>query len=261
MTMRLDRVNFEVDGCLIIQNFSLEVIPGEISVIIGPNGAGKSTALSLLCGDNMPTYGNVLLDGSPIVTLDTRYVARHRAVLPQLSQSNFSFTAFDIVRMGRIPHGEAPEHPNAIQIADHAMEETGTLSLKEQDMTTLSGGERQRVNLARILAQVWDGDRLLKIPKYLLLDEPISALDPKYQLHVLRLLKNYAKRGYGIAVVLHDMTMAAMFADKVYIMDEGECLYSGSPSEVMTAEVLSKIWQIPYRVQNIDGRLCPIIAV
>lgn len=260
MTMQLDNVGYKVAGRSIIKNLSIDIIPGKVSVIIGPNGAGKSTVLSLLSGDIAPSYGCVLMDAVPLTTLGVRHIARHRAVLPQLGQSNFAFTAMDIVRMGRIPHDEAPEHPNAVRITDCVMAETGTSHLKRQDITTLSGGERQRVNLARVLAQVWDDRASLEAPKYLLLDEPISALDPKYQLRILRLLKNYAERGYGVALVLHDMTMAAMFADMVYIMDAGECLYSGPPSEVMTADVLSKVWQIPYHVRKIDGHLRPIIA-
>ena len=259
MSMFMENVGFKVGKKQLIDNVSLTVKPSEFSVIIGPNGAGKSTALGVLSGDLLPSSGTLYLNNVPCDTLTFQEQAAVRAVMPQLSHNNFAFTALDIVLMGRIPHGEAPECGNALHIAAEVMEQTDTTAFMKQDISTLSGGERQRVNLARVLAQVWSDDENLTEPKYLLLDEPISALDPRHQVNILRLVKGYAKRGYGILAVLHDMTMAATFADKIYIMDRGKVTHSGTPAQVMTSDILSKTWQLRYEVHKIDGRLQPLI--
>jgi len=183
-----------------------------------------------------------------------------RSVLPQLGTVGFEFSALDIVLMGRIPHRQSPENERAQNIALAAMEQTKTIGFKDQSITTLSGGERQRVNLARVLAQVWSDKEIIDEPRFLLLDEPISALDPRHQVNILALLKDYCKRGYGILAVLHDMTMAAMFADKIYIMNNGKVAHSGTIEQVITSDILSKIWQLDYDVQNIKGRPFPMVS-
>jgi iron complex transport system ATP-binding protein len=259
MNMRLENVSYSVGPKYLVRGVNLSVNPGELSVIIGPNGAGKSTALSLLSGDLKPSSGQVFIDGAPLSDLSYGEQAIKRGVLPQLGHAGFEFSALDIVLMGRIPHGETPESDRALKIALAAMGQTKTLNLKDQSITTLSGGERQRVNLARVLAQVWSDKEVFDEPRYILLDEPISALDPRYQIDVLTMLKSYCDRGCGILAVLHDMSMAAMFADKICIMDEGNVLHTGAPKQVMTSEILSDIWQLSYSVQHIDGGLQPVI--
>ncbi|UTW55667.1 heme ABC transporter ATP-binding protein [Kordiimonas sp. SCSIO 12610] len=261
MTMRLENVDFTVNSQQLVKNLCLSVQPGELSVIIGPNGAGKSTALALLAGDLPPTAGKVYFDQTQLKDTNPLRLARKRAVLPQLSHSNFAFTALDIVLMGRIPHEEAPENKTALRIAQSVMGETDTRRLANQDISTLSGGERQRVNLARVLAQVWSDDHCLSSPKFLLLDEPISALDPKHQVNILTLLRSYADRGYGVMCVLHDMAMAAMFADKIHIMNAGECVQAGSPETVMTADILSNVWQVPFAIQKIGNKTQPVMVI
>jgi iron complex transport system ATP-binding protein len=260
MTLRMENVGFEIGKKKLINNVSLTVNPGEFAVIIGPNGAGKSTALGVLSGDLLPSSGAVYLGKTPYNLLTFQEQATIRGVLPQLSHASFAFTALDIILMGRIPHGETPECKNALRIAREVMEQTDTVALMGQDISTLSGGERQRVNLARVLAQVWSDQATLSAPKYLLLDEPISALDPKHQVNILSLLKSYAKRGYGIVAVLHDMAMASMFADKIHIMQHGMVAYSGEPAKVMTSSILSDIWQLEYNVHRFGNSIMPIVA-
>jgi len=260
MSMQLENVTFTVLGRPLLQDVSLKVNPGEFSIIIGPNGAGKSTALSILAGDMTPSSGRVLLNNHDLASLPAESQALNRGVLPQLTNTGFEFTALDVVLMGRLPHGEAPENPNAIKIAFHMMQQTDVLTLKDRLVTTLSGGERQRVNLARVLAQVYMHEDNSQSPKFLLLDEPISALDPKHQISILRLVRKYAEQGYGVLAVLHDMSMAAMFADVIHIMKNGRITHSGAPQQVMTKQILNDVWQLDYDVTMNGNIPVPMIA-
>lgn len=214
----------------LLRGVSFSLQPGEVLAVIGPNGAGKSTLLRSLSGDRTPTEGRVLFGGRPLTDWSHAELARHRAVLPQHAALAAPLTAREIVALGRMPH-PGPAGP----VVGRALERLGLVSRADQPYPTLSGGERQRVHLARALAQLDHAGS----PRALLLDEPTSALDPGAAADTLALLRAEARRGLGILVVLHDLPLAAAWADRVVILRAGQVVAAGPPSAVVTSEVLS----------------------
>lgn len=218
----------------ILRRASVTLFPGEVVAVIGPNGAGKSTLLRTLAGGLAPSAGEILLDGRAITAWTRRDLARRRAVVPQDATLSFPLSAIEVVLLGRSPHLGASTAHRDIEIATAALRATGTDRLADRDYTTLSGGERQRVQFARALAQVWaeDGDR--RNARYLLLDEPTASLDLKHQRQVLELARRCADQGFGVLVVLHDFNLAAAYADRLWLLVDGQLAAEGAPADVLS---------------------------
>lgn len=230
------------DGTPLVDDVSLAVHPGELVAVLGPNGAGKSTLLGLLTGDLAPTAGEVRVAGRPLAAFGARELARHRAVMPQQTGLAFPFTVDEVVRMGRTPH--AGTRPDAAAESEDAivarcLAETDTTHLAGRAFPSLSGGEQARVTLARVLAQ--------QAP-LLLLDEPTAALDLKHTEDVLRLARQRARRGDAILVVLHDLTLAAAYADRIALLARGRLAACGPPAAVCTPATLSALYGHPVDV-------------
>ena len=229
----------------LLDNVSLDVHCGEFLVIIGPNGAGKSTLLKALCGDMACDAGDVimgqrLLDDWPAVER-----ARVRAILPQHSQLAFAFTVHEVVAMGRTPHHhESSAHENEVAI-HKAMALADVTHLEERFYSTLSGGEAQRVQFARVLAQLMTGRAS---DHYLFLDEPTASLDPAHQHATLKVARSLCKQNIAVVAVLHDLNLAAMYADRIAVMKDGRLTMSGSPWEVLTENVVSRVFDIPVHI-------------
>jgi iron complex transport system ATP-binding protein len=200
----------------VLRNVTATIEAGRVTAIIGPNGAGKSTLLAALAGTLKPTIGKVTLDDLPMQSIGVRRLARRRGVLAQDFQVAFPFTVAEVVAMGRSPH-EAPADP---QIVAEAMEAVDIAYLEGRNVMTLSGGERQRVGLAKTLAQVWEPAPPTGA-NWLLLDEPLAALDPVHQQSVLRTARGFASRGGGVVIVLHDLELAASATDSVLVLKDG----------------------------------------
>lgn len=235
--MRLEarEVMFQVGPARLVNGVSLAVEPGEFVVLVGANGAGKSTLVRLLSGELRPTAGEVLLGGRGVRTYGTRELARLRAVLPQQTRMEFSFTAREVVAMGRWPHQQrgAPEAEEQAAV-DGALAAAGVLDLAGRTFPGLSGGEQARVCLARVLAQD---------TPVLLLDEPTAALDVRHQHRALALARELAARGRTVLAVVHDLNLAATYATRVAVMRRGSVLADGAPREVLTGEVLSEAYE------------------
>lgn len=238
---------------------SLTLRPGELLALLGPNGAGKSTLLKLLTGERAPSGGRVTLDGKTLSDWPGRDLARRRAVLPQSTSLAFPFTALEVVLLGRTPHCVGNERDRDQSIAHQALAAADVLHLAERLYTTLSGGERQRVQLARVLAQIWlpppDGG-----PRYLLLDEPVAALDPAHQHAILGLARQLTEQGVGVLAVLHDLNLASRYADRVALLDRGSLVICGSPQDVLQAELLQAVFRIPVRVVRLPDSDRPLLA-
>jgi iron complex transport system ATP-binding protein len=239
------RVSMRAGKALLVRDVSLGVAPGEVVALIGPNGAGKSTLLRLLAGDAAPSSGEVLLAGRPLAAWAPRDLARVRAVLPQESTLAFAFTALDVVMMGRAPHTSGGERPEDFAAARRALAIVGLGGFEGRLYPTLSGGERQRVHLARVIAQIGSGGRE---ERYLLLDEPTSSLDLAHQHGALRIARGMAREGAGVLVVLHDLNLAAQYADRIGVLSGGSLLAAGSPRQVLTREILREAFQIEARI-------------
>ena len=218
---------------------SLDVEAGEVVALVGPNGAGKSTLLGVLAGDTRPDAGEVRLLGRDIRDYTGRELSRHRAVLTQEFALSFPFTVREVVEMGRSPWaGRDTAHEDA-RIVEAAMASTDVTHLGERHYPSLSGGEKARVSLARVLSQTTD---------LVLLDEPTAALDLKHQEQVMRIARRLAAEGRGVLIIMHDLTLAAGYADRVGVLTEGALLGPLPPGEMLQPALLTEVYQVEVEV-------------
>lgn len=241
-------ITYSIRGKRLVDGVSLDVKPGEVVVVAGPNGAGKSTLLKTLAGDIRATSGEVRVDGRGLDRWRSRDLARRRAVLPQSSSLAFPFRVLDIVLIGRGPHLERAENARDVRIARDALEAAGVRHLEDRTYTTLSGGERQRVHLARVMAQIWEvreGE-----PCYLLLDEPTASLDLAHQHVALGAAESVARAGGGVLVVLHDLNLAARYADRIGLLADGRLVAIGTPAEVIEPSLIERVFAAPVLVTS-----------
>lgn len=227
-------VSYAVGSTAIVDDISLEIERREFVAIVGPNGAGKSTLLQLLAGELRPRGGHVELRGTPLARLSPHEIALERAVMPQHTTLQFSFTVEAVIGMGRYPHRTSAA-ADAVVIAQ-AMQDADVDHLAGRSYPTLSGGERQRVTFARILAQ--------QTP-LLLLDEPTSSLDLHHQEHLMALVRAAADRGGTVVAVLHDLNLAAAYADRIILLHEGHLVASGEPADVFATAPLDDVFDHP----------------
>lgn len=223
----------------VLDGVDLDVRAGELLALVGPNGAGKSTLLGVLCGDVAATAGTVEVLGRPLAAWRLGDLARERAVLTQEHRVAFPFAVREVVRMGRSPwRGRPEEDDDEVAVAD-ALATAGVTALADRAYGLLSGGEKTRTSFARVLAQRTG---------VLLLDEPTTALDLGHQEAVLARARTEAAAGRAVVVVLHDLSLAAAYADRVVLLDDGRVAAEGTPSEVLTAPLLSEVYDHPVSV-------------
>jgi iron complex transport system ATP-binding protein len=231
-------LSLDAGGRKLLDKVSLTLEAGSFTVLAGPNGAGKSTLLRLLCGDTRVSDGQVLLDGKELGAYTKGSLARRRAVMPQEALLAFSFTAGEVVMMGRHPvAGSGVERDEAV--VHSSMKATETLAFREQDFPSLSGGEKARVTLARVLAQE---------SPLIFLDEPTASLDPRHQHLVMSLARAVADRGGCVLAVLHDLNLASLYADRILLLKRGRVEASGTPETVLTAATLEAVFDAPFEV-------------
>ena len=228
----------------ILHGVDFTAAPGEVTAIVGPNGSGKSTLLKALTAE-IDYAGQVTLNGRDITAFKTWDLAAIRGVLPQATPLAFPFTVVEVVRIG-LARGIAAGQDRLIR---QALARVGLAGFEGRLYQELSGGEQQRVQLARVLAQVWqpvqDG-----APRWLFLDEPVSALDIGHQLQVMQIARDYADGGGGVVTVMHDLNLTAMFADSVALIGDGQILRQGRPEHVLCDELLSQAYRCDLRVNT-----------
>jgi len=234
----------------ILDQANICIKAGEFTAVIGPNGAGKSTLFKLLSGELSCQYGRITYNGNRIRDLKTTQLATLRAVMPQQSTVTFPFRALEVVELGLLLSKQS-FCPTSIQ---EVMTATSTWHLRDQQVDNLSGGERQRVQLARVLAQIWEAK---PFPRYLLLDEPTSSMDIAQQHLVLQVVSQLKRRQIGILAILHDLNLAANYADKVVLLKNGTILHQGPTEEIMTSQNLQQVFDYPIQV-NSQGPHKPI---
>ena len=232
----------------VLRDVELQVRAGELVALVGPNGAGKSTLLGALTGDLHPSDGQLRCFGRDLGEWSPGDLARRRAVLPQQVTVSFPFTVHEVVRMGRAPWARthlAAEDDRAVLESIAAVD---LAHLASRPFTTLSGGERARAALARVLAQQ---------AQLLLLDEPTAALDLHHQELVFELLVRRVADGAAVVVVVHDLALAAAFADRVLVLEQGRIAADGPPRDVLTAGLLSRVYRHDLTVvaHPLDGSL------
>lgn len=256
--LSVDKLSYLTGGRFLLREVSFALRPGELLTIVGPNGAGKSTLLKTLVGDLTPLSGTIVLDEFPLSRWTALQQAKRRAVLPQESSLSFPFSVFEVALMGRNPHSSGRATALDKRISEAALERTDSFNLASREYPTLSGGEKQRVQLARVLSQVWElpetGSR------YLFLDEPTNNLDLAHQHHSLNVAKQFATEGTGVLAVLHDLNLAAQYADRVLILCRGGVVALGTPEEVLTTATLCTTFETPVLVTRHPCFDCPLIV-
>lgn len=257
-------ISLRVGARALVDEVSLAIAPGELVAVAGPNGAGKSSLLRLLARELPASAGRIDLNGRPLERWRAAQRARMLAVLPQASRLSFGFSAREVALFGRYPHADGMLGPEDRAIADAALALAQATHLAGRDFTTLSGGEQARVQLARVFAQLWtphvaDGRRL---PRLMLLDEPTAALDLRHQHAVLAAARGFARRSgdVGILAVLHDLNLAAQYADRVILMQRGRIVAAGTPAEVLTAQRIGAVFDHEVRVLAHPDSGVPLIA-
>jgi len=242
----------------LVDDVSFSVSEGEVVAIIGPNGAGKSTLLRTLTGDMNPASGIVCMGSKRLDDWSRRDRARVRGVLAQQTVLTFAFTVLEVVLMGRSPHLTRGETQHDYDIAFDALEACQVIHLAERLYPTLSGGEQQRVQLARVLAQIWEPNELGT--RYLLLDEPTSNLDLAHQHSTLQVARELAADGVAVLAILHDLNLASQYADRIVVLREGKNLITGTPQQVLTPETIEYAFNIPVTVVPHPNLNCPLVV-
>lgn len=239
-------ITFKVGGKVLLSDVSVGFEPGRLHLIIGPNGAGKSTLVKVLARLLRPHEGVVLYEGSDVGRASEMDLAKRRAVLSQAVEVAFPLTAREVVMMGRHPHfGSRPGAADE-QVVDELMRFFDVTEFDARDYGTLSGGERQRVNFARVLAQLW---RPADCCRYLFLDEPLTFLDIRHQIDFMKKVRAFAEAPDVVTVgVVHDLNLAARFADQIVLLDRGRVTASGPPAEVLTRERIRQVFGVEPRL-------------
>jgi iron complex transport system ATP-binding protein len=236
-------LSYAIGGREIVRSLSTGFEPSRLHLVVGPNGAGKSTFVKLLAGALSPSAGTVTYEGRNSSSYGALELARCRAVLSQSVDIAFPLSVREVVMMGRYPHFGARPGAADLRVCDEVMEHFEIVELAGRGYATLSGGERQRVNFARVLAQVW-----LPLPgrlRYLFLDEPLTFLDVRHQIDFMRKIRRFADAADVVTVgVVHDLGLAARFADRLIVLDGGALAAQGSPREVLNEALLRSVFGV-----------------
>ena len=232
MSLRLDHLSVDIGARRIVSDVSLAAEDGRFTGLLGPNGSGKSTILKTIYRVHKPAAGRIRLDGADLLALTARDAARRIAVVAQETTSEFEFSVREMVMIGRTPYkrafGADTEADHAA--VDRAIERVGCGHLVSRSFNTLSGGEKQLVLVARALAQGAD---------HLILDEPTNHLDVRHQIEVLEVV---AGLGVTVLAALHDLSLAALFCDPVYILADGRIVLGGPPTDVLTEQTILRAY-------------------
>ena len=243
-------VSFTTGGTEILRDVSVRFRTDRLNVILGPNGAGKSTLLKIATGLLSPTRGEVRYGtgdrAQPIGALSAESLARTRAVLSQHVDVAFSLLVEDVVLMGRYPYyGRVPSARDR-EIVTRALETVGLAALRRRAYPTLSGGEQQKVQLARVLAQIWNLDRTdaERAPRCLFLDEPTASLDVHYQLHLLEIARGLCDRSCTVVAILHDLNVALQYGDAFFLLDGGRLVSETDDASTFSPELLERVFHV-----------------
>lgn len=243
MSIELNDVSISINEKQLLNNIHLSVHPNKLTLLIGPNGAGKSTLLKACSGDIKPSSGSICINQKALSSLSARQLAETRAVMTQSYEMGFGFSVQEVVSMGCFLYEETLCRQKLKEIVNEVMAFMKIEALASRNFMTLSGGEQQRTQFARVLAQLWYPREQAEL-RYLLLDEPTSSLDIFHQYQVLSLAKQLTRQNIGVLAVVHDLSLAACFADHLALLDNGKIVAEGTPQEVLQRHYLSQVYGI-----------------
>jgi len=241
----------------IISGVDFEARPGEVVAIVGPNGSGKSTFLKALSGD-IGYSGRIAFNGRSLADMKPVEAATARAVLPQATTLSFPFTVREVVRLGLLGGRSGALAGEEGRLPERALTKVDLDGFGGRFYQELSGGEQQRVQLARVLCQVW-APVLEGRPRYLLLDEPVSSLDIRHQLGIMDIARDFARRGGGVVAILHDLNLAALYAERIYMLHAGRLAAAGLPQDVINNSMLEKVFGCRLKVGSVPPGPMPFV--
>lgn len=259
-------LTLERHGRRILDGVDLGLRPGEVVALLGRNGCGKTTLLHALAGDfcrrapGVALHGALTMGGTPLAAIPPAQLARQRAVLAQQGERGFAFSARELVALGGFPHGAAGG-PGAARVVDAALALADAAPLAQRDITTLSGGEFARVQFARALAQLHPAHGRPAGHRYLLLDEPTAALDLAHQHRLLATVRQLARDWQmGALAIVHDINLAARYADRLVLLAHGRVLASGPVNEMLQPPLIEATFGVPVRAVHLPDSAHPAIV-
>lgn len=245
MQLELKHVSGGYGGKTVLEDISLTVSPGEIVTVLGPNGSGKSTLLRFAGGLRRPTDGKILVNGNDIRKIPSGKLARMMTLLPQTAEIPEGMTVEEMVSLGRFPYRES--YAASMEKVRSALTETGSTDLAGRQVGSLSGGERQKARFAMVLAQS---------AEMLLLDEPTTHLDAKCQFEIMELIRRINReRNLSVLLVLHDLSLASMYSDRLIFLKDRKIRFSGTPEEMMRPEIIRDIFGIEVQTFRVRDRI------
>lgn len=256
--LQLNDISYSAHGKRLIDRVQAHIRPGALTALMGSNGAGKSTLLRMIGGELKPAAGHISWDGSSVLDRNPRDLAKHRAVLRQQYAVQLPFSVYDIISMGRYPHCGSKLTPQCKSVIEKVAAYTGVEPFLKRNYLTLSGGEQQRVQLARVLAQVWDTPSDHRL---ILLDEPVSALDIHYQHQLLALARSLTKANFTVVAVLHDLNLAMQYADDVLLLKKGKMVHFGPKEETLNGSFILETFGVQASLYHTGEHPHPIITV
>lgn len=265
--LSVSQLEVSITGVKRLVDINFSVAAGEVLSIVGANGAGKTTLLNAITGDAWLDAGGIMFAGqheplrSPQINGHTaKNLAKQIAVLPQFSLLNFPFTVEEVIALGRSPHSSGVRVDNEIVLAVGKLMDIEALF--GRSYTHLSGGEKQRVQIARVMAQIWPYDEpRSSMPRLLLLDEPMTALDLGHQQQVLKAVREFARRGVAVIMVMHDINLAARYADTMLALSSAKILAYGQPEDVVQPQFMNPLFNIESEVIKHKESGCPVLLI
>ena len=261
--LAVSEAGVRVGAAVLLEGVTARFAPGRVTALLGPNGAGKTTLLHLLAGLNRPSRGQVLLGGRPLAQWPTALLARTRAMMAQHSTLAFDFRVEEVAALGRHPHRRQPARQEA-QIVPMALALADAAHLMGRRFGSLSGGEQARVHLARVMAQLWEPvtDAAGRpLARWLLLDEPIAALDWSHQMQLMDTVRRWAHaQGAGVVAIVHDLNMALRYADDALVLSRARVAAQGACAPTLSPALVQQVWNVQCQRLELGDEVPRLVA-